>query len=121
DLVARDPPRLTGGFRYLRFHGATGKYRGRYGRRALAPVARDLAAWRGDAYVFFNNDRFGHAIRDALDLSGLLGRYSAHAVRNESRAGAAALERARTLRHRNARDVAARASRCAGEGAWLAA
>jgi uncharacterized protein YecE (DUF72 family) len=78
DLVDRDPPRLTGGFRYLRFHGATGKYRGRYGRRALSPVARDLSGWRGDAYVYFNNDHFGHAIRDALDLSDLLGRYSTH-------------------------------------------
>jgi uncharacterized protein YecE (DUF72 family) len=73
DLVRPRPPRLTGGFRYLRFHGATGKYRGRYGRRALRPVARNLKEWTGDAYVYFNNDHFGHALRDALDLSDLLG------------------------------------------------
>jgi uncharacterized protein YecE (DUF72 family) len=73
DLVAPRPPRATGGFRYVRFHGATGKYRGRYGKRALRPFARDLARWPGDAYVYFNNDHFGHAIRDALDLSDLLG------------------------------------------------
>ena len=29
--TARPPPRLTGGFRYVRFHGTTGKYKGRYG------------------------------------------------------------------------------------------
>jgi uncharacterized protein YecE (DUF72 family) len=73
DLVARVPPRLTGGFRYLRFHGATGKYRGRYGKRALSPYARDLLQKDRDAYVYFNNDHFAHAIRDALDLSELLG------------------------------------------------
>jgi len=74
DLVARPPPRLTGGFRYLRFHGTTGKYRGRYGAEALAPVARDLArfASRGDAFVYFNNDVGGHAVHDARDLMALL-------------------------------------------------
>jgi uncharacterized protein YecE (DUF72 family) len=90
DLVAQRPPRTTGGFRYLRFHGATGKYRGRYGRRALRIVARDLARFRGDAWVFFNNDRFGHAVRDALDLAGLLP--SPRAVRDARRADAASLE-----------------------------
>lgn len=90
DLVAARPPRLTGGFRYLRFHGATGKYRGRYGRRALRPVARDLARFAGDAYVYFNNDLCGHAIHDAIELSSLLD--SAHAVRHESRPAAPALE-----------------------------
>jgi len=94
DLVAVKPPRLTGGFRYLRFHGATGKYRGRYGKRALRPFARDLLRWRGDAYVYFNNDTFGHAIRDALDLSDLLGDrlHSRNVVRHSRRTTAAALE-----------------------------
>ena len=73
DLVAARPPRLTGGFRYLRFHGATGKYSGRYGRRGLRPFARDLSRSRQEAWVYFNNDRFGHALQDALDLGDLLG------------------------------------------------
>ena len=90
DLVRAAPPRLTGGFRYLRFHGATGKYRGRYGRRTLRRVARDLLRFRGDAYVYFNNDTFGHAIHDAMDLSSLL--ESPDAVRHQSRSAAAALE-----------------------------
>lgn len=75
DLVQRRPPRLTGGFRYLRFHGAGAKYSGRYGRSALAPAARDLDRWRaagGDAYVYFNNDRQGAALYDARALAGLL-------------------------------------------------
>jgi uncharacterized protein YecE (DUF72 family) len=90
DLVAARPPRLTGGFRYLRFHGATGKYRGRYGKRALRPFAASLKSFRGDAYVYFNNDTHGHAIEDALDLSALLD--LPHVVRDEGRAAAAQVE-----------------------------
>jgi uncharacterized protein YecE (DUF72 family) len=94
DLVHLRPPRATGAFRYLRFHGATGKYRGRYGRRALRPVAKDLRRWPGDAYVYFNNDSFGHAIRDALDLSDLLGDplHCGDAVRDPRRTRPAAVE-----------------------------
>jgi uncharacterized protein YecE (DUF72 family) len=76
DLLDLQPPRLTGGFRYVRFHGRTGKYQGRYGGRSLAPWAADLAGWSrrgGDAFVYFNNDLGGHAVRDALDLRALLG------------------------------------------------
>ncbi|HUJ27692.1 MAG TPA: DUF72 domain-containing protein, partial [Myxococcales bacterium] len=76
------------GFRYLRFHGATGRYDGRYGARALRPAARSLTAFGGDAYVYFNNDRFGHALRDAMDLASLLA--SPHAVRSERGAPGAA-------------------------------
>jgi uncharacterized protein YecE (DUF72 family) len=70
------PPRLTGGFRYLRFHGAGAKYGGRYGPGALDPVAQDLLRTRRrgmDAYVFFNNDQGGHAVHDALTLRQALG------------------------------------------------
>jgi uncharacterized protein YecE (DUF72 family) len=76
DLVPLSPPRPTGGFRYLRFHGAGAKYGGRYGPAALRPVARDLLRTRRrgvDAYVFFNNDIGGHAVHDALTLRAALG------------------------------------------------
>lgn len=68
------PPRVTGGFRYVRFHGATGKYRGRYGPPGLRRWAEDLRSYRSrhDAYVYFNNDLFGHALLDAMDLAELL-------------------------------------------------
>jgi uncharacterized protein YecE (DUF72 family) len=76
DLVARDPPRLTGGFRYVRFHGTTGKYAGRYGAAALRGFAGSYlaSAARGvPVFVYFNNDLGGHAVRDALDLLALVG------------------------------------------------
>jgi uncharacterized protein YecE (DUF72 family) len=72
DLVDRAPPGHTGGFRYLRFHGATGKYQGRYGKRGLWRVASSLADYRGSSFTYFNNDISGHAVHDALDLLELL-------------------------------------------------
>ena len=94
DLVALRPPRFTGGFRYVRFHGATGKYRGRYGKRALRPFAREILRWPHDAYVYFNNDTFGHALHDAMDLSELLGSplNCGDALRDPHRTGQASLE-----------------------------
>ncbi len=76
DRVEARPPGHTGGFRYVRFHGTTGRYHGRYGSAALRPWAEDLLAWarRGtDAFVYFNNDLGGAAVRDALDLLALAG------------------------------------------------
>ncbi len=76
DNVRRDPPRLTGGFRYVRFHGTTGRYEGRYGPAALRGFAASYAASarRGeDVFAYFNNDLGGHAVHDALALLALLG------------------------------------------------
>jgi uncharacterized protein YecE (DUF72 family) len=76
DHLTERPPRLTGGWRYLRFHGTTGRYSGRYGEEGLRPVAEDLLDWkrrRRDAYVYFNNDLGGHAVRDAATLLRLVG------------------------------------------------
>jgi uncharacterized protein YecE (DUF72 family) len=89
DLVARPPPRPTGGFRYVRFHGRTGRYRGRYGARALTPWARDLTrhARHGDAYVYFNNDLGGHALGDARDLLAMLPARTQAAGRDRARPG----------------------------------
>lgn len=71
DLLDVRPPRATGGFRYLRFHGRSG-HQGHYGLRRLAPVARSLAASHCDAFVYFNNDGRGNAVADAFDLERLL-------------------------------------------------
>src|SRR5512139_1315641 len=76
DNIRRPPPRLTGAFRYVRFHGTTGRYSGRYGVEALRPFAAELLAWTargGGAFVYFNNDLGGHAVLDALALLALVG------------------------------------------------
>ena len=72
DLVDRPIPGPTGGFRYLRFHGSGARYGGRYGRVRLRRVAADLLTARLPSFVYFNNDRDGHAARDALALEALL-------------------------------------------------
>ncbi len=75
DAVDRPPPRHTGGWRYLRFHGTTGRYAGRYGPAALRAVAADLLAGSRaglDAFVYFNNDTGGHAVHDARALRAMV-------------------------------------------------
>jgi uncharacterized protein YecE (DUF72 family) len=67
--------RRIGGFIYVRFHGSSGKYAGRYSRAEL----RRWATWLNhahragdDVYAYFNNDVGGHAPRDALQLRSML-------------------------------------------------
>lgn len=86
DLVLRQIPHPTGGFRYLRFHGRLG-YRGRYGREVLDPLAEELLAWRAggrDAFVYFNNDLEGHAVLDALQLAHAIEARAPHSPETET-------------------------------------
>jgi uncharacterized protein YecE (DUF72 family) len=69
DLLERHPDLLTADFAYLRFHGH--RYGGSYPHQALAAQARRIRRWLRtgrDVYVYFNNDRGGHAPRNAADL-----------------------------------------------------
>ncbi len=64
------------GFVYVRLHGPTGTYTGRYGERGLSPWADRCRDWRDegrDVYVYFNNDAGGGAVADAADLQRMLG------------------------------------------------
>lgn len=72
DRVDRPIPGSTGAFRYLRFHGIGARYGGRYGELRLGAVAEDLLATRTPAFVYFNNDTGGDAVRDAETLRTLL-------------------------------------------------
>lgn len=60
---------------YLRFHGAHGKYQGRYGREGLEPWAKRIQGWAAEGHsvnAYFNNDVFGYAIQDANALIALI-------------------------------------------------
>lgn len=76
DMPGLDVPRrATGPAAYVRFHGATGKYQGRYGKRGLKRWAERIAeqAEAGrDVWAYFNNDPEAHAIADANDLAEML-------------------------------------------------
>lgn len=76
DLAGRTSPlAVTAGFVYVRLHGPGGAYRGRYGRRGLAPWAERIGEWRerGEVFCYFDNDEAGHAPRDAATLIELIG------------------------------------------------
>ncbi|MBO0860514.1 MAG: DUF72 domain-containing protein [Chloracidobacterium sp.] len=72
DMPGLDVPRLAiGPIAYVRFHGATAKYRGGY----PGPTLRSWGRWMEqqlrsgkNLYVYFNNDTEAHAPHDALKL-----------------------------------------------------
>ena len=71
DLLADHPIELTADWTYVRFHGPHAlerPYHGAYGPERLRPWAERLSALLGDGhdvYAYFNNDWYGHAVRDA--------------------------------------------------------
>lgn len=79
DLGGVETPRIvTGNMIYVRFHGTTGRYSGKYSKAAM----RDWAEWiRGHkervthVYAYFNNDINAYAIDNALLLRDVLAGY----------------------------------------------
>ena len=70
------PVPLTTDFTYVRFHGSGERYGGSYPELYLERWAERLRGWESQlsaAYVYFNNDIGGHAIRNARSLRRLLG------------------------------------------------
>ena len=88
-LCAHDLPGLAsprhavGPIAYVRFHGGTGKYVGRYSEAALAEwsawLAEQARQGRG-IWAYFNNDIGGAAIPDALALRAMLRRRLREAI-----------------------------------------
>jgi uncharacterized protein YecE (DUF72 family) len=73
------PKDLTADFTYIRFHGSGRCYGGNYPHDHLCDWAKRLRAWAPSlrtAYVYFNNDIGGHAIRNARTLREMLNRES---------------------------------------------
>ncbi|MGH2661590.1 MAG: DUF72 domain-containing protein [Actinomycetota bacterium] len=69
---ARVPDVVTGGWTYFRFHQGRPTAPG-YPRAKLRRYAERLASTEArEAYVFFNNDQGGAAVRDAMTLTELL-------------------------------------------------
>ncbi|WP_420136422.1 DUF72 domain-containing protein [Sphingomonas sp.] len=71
------PPWATGSVAYVRFHGAGGKYWGRYKAEQLSRWAEWMADQQcqgRNVWAFFNNDIFADAIADATALKQLTSR-----------------------------------------------
>jgi uncharacterized protein YecE (DUF72 family) len=76
DMPGSESPRArVGPFVYLRLHGSGSKYGGSYPASVLEGWAKWLGEARGDngvGFVYFNNDREGHAVANADTLKRLL-------------------------------------------------
>jgi uncharacterized protein YecE (DUF72 family) len=69
------PQVITADFTYIRLHGpAAYAYGGLYSNRALEAWAERIRGWKQlrRAYVYFDNDESGYAVRNALALRTLL-------------------------------------------------
>jgi uncharacterized protein YecE (DUF72 family) len=68
------PWERTARWAYVRGHGPSGRYWGRYPRETLVDWEGRIAAWseKGDVYVYFDNDPEGAAPIDAGILEGLI-------------------------------------------------
>jgi uncharacterized protein YecE (DUF72 family) len=79
DLIHDHPHQITADWVYLRFHGVG--YGGSYPPQALTAQARQIAQYLAaglDVFAYFNNDAYGHAVHNAIDLKrSLEGNWSA--------------------------------------------
>lgn len=76
DLPAAATPLIesTADFRYLRFHGPGGRYRGSYSDDFLHKYAQYIKAWasEGKAVYFYFNNTMGDAFKNLQTLNSLL-------------------------------------------------
>jgi uncharacterized protein YecE (DUF72 family) len=69
------PWERTADYVYLRGHGPSGRYEGRYSRATLAVWSQSILSWQRahcDVYVYFDNDQKSAAPMDALAMLRLL-------------------------------------------------
>ena len=69
------PLEVTSNVVYIRLHGAGALYMGSYPDEALRLWAERIQGWWASGlqvYVYFNNDAFGNAVRNALTLKEML-------------------------------------------------
>ncbi len=67
----KSPKKTSEDFVYVRFHGPHGKYRGKYSEMFLRKQVSHIKEWvkeGREVFVFFNNDAYAHAIKNALGL-----------------------------------------------------
>lgn len=78
DMAGSEAARVSvGPIVYVRLHGYGARYAGSYPQATLRAWARWIASQSAagkDAYVYFNNDLHGHAVRDADRLTAMLSR-----------------------------------------------
>ena len=86
DLIPNHPHVLTADWLYLRYHGASAEG-GDYSHQALTAQADFIqrhVADKLDVYAYFNNDAYGFAVKNALDLKRYVGLASSAAVHHDA-------------------------------------
>lgn len=69
------PMELTADFVYVRMHGTESTYGGSYPKEMLKRLAEQIRKWQAQtkrAYVYFNNDPEGKAVKNAITLQQML-------------------------------------------------
>jgi len=66
------PEVVTADFMYVRMHGSRELYASKYTEAELKAWAAKIKRWHKDTYVYFDNDRAGYAVKNALRLRQLL-------------------------------------------------
>lgn len=73
DFLDKLPP--TADFVYVRRHGEEGSYATSYSTESLEKDAKKIKSYlrqKKDVFIYFNNDAFGYAPKNALDLATLI-------------------------------------------------
>jgi uncharacterized protein YecE (DUF72 family) len=68
---------LTADFVYMRRHGEEGNYATSYSKEFLKRDSKRIKAYlrqKKDVFMYFNNDAFGYAPKNALELATLMGK-----------------------------------------------
>jgi len=65
---------IAADFVYIRFHGGKVLYGSEYSEKELRQWAMKIKDWSRDkdVFIYFNNDAYGYAIKDAKQLIGIL-------------------------------------------------
>lgn len=67
---------ITANFVFIRMHGSTQLYGSKYNPSEMNSWAKKIKKWHKqnlNTYIYFNNDSFGYAIQNAVELNELLG------------------------------------------------
>jgi uncharacterized protein YecE (DUF72 family) len=69
------PRQVTAPFVYIRLHGPSGPYQGKYDIKTLTNWAEAISTWvsqKKDVYCYFDNDQAGYAAQNAMALNQML-------------------------------------------------
>ncbi len=64
--------KVTADFVYIRLHGPTKLYASEYSYEQLKEWADRIIKWQRDSYIYFDNDYYGFAPKNAMEIKNIL-------------------------------------------------